>query len=412
MAERGQERGAGERRALWIYPWDLLDAGIEATVGRAHREWGLTALSLAASYHSAKFFLPRRRRERVFLSGGSAVYFQPDPSLYAETPLRPVVSPRAELLDLLDRAADACRRQGLGLRAWTVGLHNSQLGAAHPSAAEENLFGDRYPWALCPANPDVRRYLVALVRDLATNHDLAGIDLESAGFHGLTHGHHHELTGIDWGPVEEFLLGLCFCPHCLARAGEAGVDGERLRADLQRLLEARLREEAEIPAADPTDLRELLALVVTRPELAAYVRVRLQTVTSLVATVKQESLAGSPTTLAVTAATFVKPAAAAWLEGMDLGALARAADEVILLSYFHDPAAVAADVRFGRELLGGGGASLDPLVVGLSLLAPATSDAANLRAKVDAARALGARNFSFYNFGFLSETRLGWLAGL
>ena len=38
-----------ERRALWIYPWDILDAGIESTVARARHELGLHALSLAAS---------------------------------------------------------------------------------------------------------------------------------------------------------------------------------------------------------------------------------------------------------------------------------------------------------------------------------------------------------------------------
>ena len=195
------DNGYGERRALWIYPWDILDAGVAETVQRAHADWGLTALSVTASYHNAKFLLPRRSRERVFLSGGSTVYFRPDDRAYTDTPLRPVVTPRAELLDVLDQTAEACRRQGISVRAWTVGLHNSRLGAAHPDASEENLFGDRYPWALCPANPDVRRYLAGLVRDLATNHDLDTIDLESAGYHGFAHGHHHELNGINLGPA-------------------------------------------------------------------------------------------------------------------------------------------------------------------------------------------------------------------
>lgn len=418
MADRGSGDHANERRTLWIYPWDLLDAGVEATVGRAHREWGLTSLSLASSYHSAKFLLPRRASERVFLAGGAAVYFRPDPSLYADTPLRPVPTDRTELLDVLDRTAEACRRQGLGLRAWTVGLHNSRLGEAHPDAAQENLWGDRYPWALCPANPDVRRYLVALVRDLATNHDLDAIDLESAGYHGLAHGHHHELTGVAWGPVEEFVLGLCFCRHCLARAGEAGVDAERLRAGCRALVEARLAEEASIPPADPADAREVFSLLLGWPDLWRFVRTRLETVTDLVAEVQRDALAGLPTALALTAATFVKPAAAAWREGMDLGALARVADELILLSYFPDPGQVAADVRSARELvvtpsgLDDGAGAMERLVVGLSLLAPATADGPNLRAKVEAARALGARKFSFYNFGFVSETRLGWLGGL
>src|SRR5215210_2284470 len=139
----------GEHRAIWIYPWDILDAGIEKTVRRAKEEWRLTALSLATSYHSAKFLLPRRSHRRVFLSGGSAIYFRPDEAAYANSSLRPFVTPNTELLDVLDRTADACHRAGLQLRGWTVGLHNSRLGEAHPDVCEENVFGDRYPWALC-----------------------------------------------------------------------------------------------------------------------------------------------------------------------------------------------------------------------------------------------------------------------
>jgi hypothetical protein len=402
------EVGDGERRALWIYPWDILDAGIEETVLRAKQDWGLTALSLTSSYHSAKFFLPRRSHRRVFLSGGSAVYFRPDETAYQDTPLRPVVTPEESLLDVLDRTTEACRREGLGLRAWTVALHNSRLGGAHPDVVEENVFGDRYSWALCPCHPDVRAYLVGLVRDLATNHDLDAIDLESTGFHGLVHGHHHELTGITLAPLDEFLLGLCFCRYCLARAASVGVDGEGVRQEVRTLLEARFAEEAAMPPPDPADLRPVLAHLIAWPSLAAYVRTRLATVTTLVDQIKQEALTGTKTSLALTATTFVKPVANAWLEGMDLRTLAAVADEIIALSYVHDPREVAADVRLARELCGG----TEKVVVGLSLLAPATTGADNLRAKVDAARAVGARKFSFYNFGFLSEARLAWLAEL
>ena len=399
---------AGERRALWIYPWDILVCGIDELVGRAADEWGLTALSLAASYHSAKFLLPKRRSEKVFLSGGSAVYFRPDDAAYVGTSLRPVVTPRTELLDVLDRTAEACRKRGIGLRAWTVGLHNSRLGEAHPEATQENVFGDRYPWALCPANGDVRRYLVGLVRDLATNHDLDAIDLESVGYHGLSHGHHHELVGINFGPVDEFLMGLCFCPACLARADDAGVAGDELRGRVRALLEARFRDEAALPAPEPGDEGGIASLLATWPELAAFIRMRLDTVASLVAEIKADALAGSATTLALTASTFQRGVDNAWLEGMDLRALGRIADEIVLLGYFHDPAQVAADVRTGLEMVG----DPDRLVLGLSLLAPVTSSETNLVAKVDAARALGPSKFSFYNYGFVSDARLGWLGVL
>jgi hypothetical protein len=135
---------------------------------------------------------------------------------------------------------------------------------------------------------------------------------------------------------------------------------------------------------------------------------RLQTVASLVEELKKTALAGSRTRLALTAATFQRGAENVWLEGMDLRRLARAADQIIVLAYFLDSGEVAADVRFARELAGGA----ERLAVGMSLLRQGTTSAANLVANVEAARRLGANNFSFYNFGFVSEERLNWLAAL
>jgi hypothetical protein len=398
---------SAERRALWIYPWDILDGGIDEVVARAARDWGLTSLSLCASYHTAKFLLPKRRTEKVFLSGGAAVYFLPNAAAYAGGPIAPVVTPRRELLRVLDDAAVACRRHGLELRAWTVALHNSRLGEAYPEAAEVNAFGDRYPWALCPSHPHARAYAVGLACDLAANHDLDAIDLESIGFHGLRHGHHHELIGVSWGAVEEFFMGLCFCPACLERAAADGVDGAGLRARTAALLSARFRDEAAMPPDDPAGPGQVASFLTQWPDLAAFLRVRFETVRSLVGEMRG-AIDGTGTALALTASTFQRGAENAWLEGMDLPTLSRTADEIIALSYFVDPAAVAGDVRFGIESVG------DPhrLVVGMSLLAQGTTSEANLMDKVRAARAAGARKFSFYNYGFVSETRLGWLRSL
>ena len=151
-----------------------------------------------------------------------------------------------------------------------------------------------------------------------------------------------------------------------------------------------------------------MTLLADWPDLAAWVRVRQETVTSLVAEIMGEALAGTGVDLALTASTFQRGAENAWLEGMDLPALGATADEVIALAYHVDPQAVAADLQFFRGL----GVPAERTVAGMSLLQQGTTDGANLRAKVDVARAFGVRKFSFYNFGFVSETRLGWLAGL
>jgi hypothetical protein len=397
-----------EQRAIWVYPWDAQDTGISRLIQRARDDWGLTGISLCVSYHNAKFLLPRSSKNKVFLSGGSAIYFRPDERMYRETPLRPIVTSRSELLDIMDQTAEASRKAGLTCSAWTVALHNSRLGEAFPELSEENVFGDLYPWALCPSHPHVRAYAIGLVQDIVVNHGPDAIDLESIGFHGMSHGHHHEVVGTVWGPVEETLLSLCFCPGCLRRAVDAGIDAETLRIDVREFLERRFAEESLMPPQDVSDMRAMLSLLLSWPDLASYIRCRLATVTSLIEEIQHDAIKEGDTQLSVAAATFVKPASNAWLEGMDLRAVSRVVGSMILVSYFHDPASIASDVQLGRDLVG----DVDKLKVGMALLHPQTTSAENLRAKVEIARAMGVTNFSFYNYGFVSEARLDWLREL
>jgi hypothetical protein len=60
---------------------------------------------------------------------------------------------------------DATERRGMQMHAWTVFLHNSTLAGRYPDCAVRNVFGDAYVTDLCPANPEVRRYAVALAGD-------------------------------------------------------------------------------------------------------------------------------------------------------------------------------------------------------------------------------------------------------
>ena len=47
------------RLAMWTYPWDVLDLGLE-TVARDLRERaGLNGINLATAYHAGRFFQPR-----------------------------------------------------------------------------------------------------------------------------------------------------------------------------------------------------------------------------------------------------------------------------------------------------------------------------------------------------------------
>jgi hypothetical protein len=127
-------------------------------------------------------------------------------------------------------------QHGARLHGWTVFLHNTALGLAHPDVTQQNCFGDRAaPADLCPSHPDVRAYAEALARSVARQ----GVDsvvAESLHFGYFKHGYHHDRCFAELGPVEEFLLGLCFCVHCRARAAAAGADAESARAASARIL--------------------------------------------------------------------------------------------------------------------------------------------------------------------------------
>jgi hypothetical protein len=95
----------------------------------------------------------------------------------------------------------------------------------------------------------------------------------------LEHRHHHERYFVQLGPLARFLLGLCFCPHCLAASQAAGVDGDAVRRSVCAELERVFDRGDDDRTSDVTLER---AGSVAGGELAAYQRVREHVVTSLV----------------------------------------------------------------------------------------------------------------------------------
>ncbi|MEI9902879.1 MAG: hypothetical protein WDN06_02030 [Asticcacaulis sp.] len=106
-----------------------------------------------------------------------------------------------------------CADGGLPVRAWTVLNHNSRLGFDHPEVTAQNAFGDRYPYSLCPAQPDVIEYAVTLCRDLSAGYDLTQLLLETPGWLTYSHGYHHEFAQSAAHPWLDAMLGLCFLPR-------------------------------------------------------------------------------------------------------------------------------------------------------------------------------------------------------
>jgi hypothetical protein len=380
--------------SIFCFATDLADEGIETVLDNVQQRAALGGVTVAAAYHEGRDVFPHNPVRKVRFLEGGAVFFEPGASLRSVR-LRPPVSEVANvLLDLLA----AAERRGLAVRAWTVFLHNGALAAAHPDCAPENAFGDRYVTDLCPANPDVRAYAVALAADVARL-GVAAICSESLHYHALEHGYAHERYFVPLGPRARYLLGLCFCGHCLDAARAHGVDGEEVRRH------ARSEIERVFAGGSEEDVKELTL----DGELAAYARARESVVTSLVAEVAAAAgptpfefidLSGAVKGYADGRPTGAPAPSIAWQLGVDVAAVARVCHGIEAIGYAADPERVRGDLdAYGDAVIS-------------VIFRPTTPDCDspdNLRTKVELARERGLRRADFYHYGFMRLDALDWI---
>jgi hypothetical protein len=386
--------------SAYAFATDLEDEGIDAVLGNLQERAGLTGVTLAAAYHAARDIFPHNPRSKMrFLEPG--VCFHPDKRLYADTRLRPRLGAATGDRDTLARVTEAAAARGMQVHAWVVFLHvdaaDDPLGVA-----PLNAFGDPFLTDLCPANPEVRAYAAALAADVA-RYRPASVVAESLHYPLLEHGYHHERYFLELGPLARFLLGLCFCTHCLDAARADGIDGEAVRTAVRAHLE-RVFDRGDPDRAD--DVSRTQAASLMGGELGPYLAVRERVVTSLVREVGEAARAGGSSLTFCDLSGAVKgfatgtptgdPAAAiAWRFGIDWAALAPACDAVAVCGYAADPGRLEDDLRaYAERLRGAAGLS-----VVLRPTPPDCDSAENLRRKLAVAREIGARAVDFYHYG-------------
>lgn len=400
--------------SLFVFAYDLVDEGYGHVLDTVRERAGAHAVTLACSYHHARDVFPHSPRRRVrFLEGGAA-FFRPDPSRYAGLTIQPIVSALTEDHDPLGRAVEEAGRRGMAVRAWTTNLHNTGLGSRHPDCALQNAYGDPYITCLCPANPHARAYLCALSADIAAR-GVEAILLESIGYHGFDHGYHHERSFVPLSPAARFLLGLCFCEHCTAALTAAGVDVAALRRFVRAELDLVFEGEPSAVEGLPVERATMGALA--GGELGAMLDARRAIVTSLVAEIAAAVRAAGPARAiamdmsgaalgyATGAPTGDLAHTRAWEDGLDLPAVAAAADGLAVLAYARDPARVRADLEAYAALLPPGAR----LTVGVRPMPPDCLAAAELPPKVAVLRALGAETMDVYHYGLMRLRQLDWV---
>ncbi len=382
--------------AMWTYPWDVLDLTADVVLGELAGA-GLDTVSLATSYHAGRFLQPRSPVRKSYYPEDGTIYFRPTPGLWSEAKILPKV---AGIVGDGDVLADLVRRRDAGgprVACWTVCLHNTRLGMLHPEAVTRNAFGDPNFYSLCPSHPDARAYVTTLVHDLSTHYRPDVIELESPSFMGFVHGFHHEKDGVGLCPEDDYLLSLCFCPACLARAAEAGVDGEKARVTVKRWIAEAC--ERELPAPRWPDFPATgLEAFQPWPEVYAYATWRFEPVTSLIAAIRERT---HPATRV-----HLIDLKDGWLGGCDIAEATAACDGIVLCAYDMSVAAVSRLIRDGREAIGPD----KYLGAGFRVMFPEMTGAAEFVSRANAAVDGGVQGINFYNYGLIPRARLDWIA--
>ncbi len=383
--------------SMWTYAWDIGDVGLDDTLADLQGRAGLNAISLATSYHAGRFLQPRSPKRKSYFPEDGTIYFRPTQARWEGSTLKPQVAAILdETGDVLRALVDRRETSGMAACCWTVCLHNTRLGMLHPEAVTRNAFGDPNFYSLCPSNEAARRYAATLVEDISHSYRPDIIELESPCFMGFAHGYHHEKDGVGLQPEDEFLLSLCFCSSCIARAARNGVDGEAARG----LVRGWIAEMAERPVPQPRWPDFPARGMETFREFSAlydYLQWRFEPVTSLVAEMRDRAHPASKI--------VVIDGADGWRDGCAWEPLGRACDGLLLCAYDMAPEKVGEFVAAGRSALG-------PdkfLGTGLRVFYPEVTGAEALAAKVSEARAAGADGVNFYNYGLIPESRLDWV---
>lgn len=352
------------------YPWDVL--GDPAFVERV-TDLGLTDVTLAAAYHSARAATPLHPRHQLVHAHYAALYRPIRDAAWQYRRLRPRSPEWMSTADSFAEAATTLSAAGIGVHAWIVLTHNTRLGQIFGELAVTNCFGDRYPYALCPAQEEVREYAARLARESVLDVPLAGVSLEACGQLGLDHNSHHEKTGDAWTPNATRLLSVCCCTACREGWAARGLDPNEVIGTLRTAV----LTEGALPA-----------------EMAAEVLATRHEATDLMRTEVLETLAQYAPNVPVTLHAHPDP----WVTGASPGltySAVKAVDALLVPAWSTDPATA--------EVIAAAAATGLPVDAYVTVLPPAAPD--EVIPHVRRLVAAGASRVSLYHLGLAPRWR-------
>jgi hypothetical protein len=383
--------------AAYLYPWDVLgDPGAAEWVAGL----GLDHAVLAAGYHATRALTPRHPEHRVVTAPHSAAYYPTWDAAWRGSQLRPPAATWLPGPDPFGAVVDALAAAGVPVHAWLVLSHVDLTAGADTANCVVNAYGDRYPWALCPARDAVLRYAVTYAAEVAARPGIAGIELEACGWYGFDHGSAHDKTaGLALAQARQYLLSLCFCGACRTGYRRAGIHPDELAARVRDALDPAFQG---LPEPDRSEQDAIEAQL--GPDLAAAVAgVRGAVADGLRAQVVAAVRDAAPGRTVALHAT-PRPHRATAFAGVDVRVAGAAVDRLVVNCWHGTDPVAETRVAAGAQ----------PVSVVASLLAVAGlgGHPADLPAQVATARAAGADGVRLYHAGLAGAADLAAIASM
>ncbi len=274
----------GRSGGIYIHPWDITEEGIDNCFDYLDEVCGLNELFVAAVYHANTFLLSHNPKRIVRWDDGS-VFFAPEHPRWRDTRIRPILGDCVDTPGFLHNIMDSARGRDWGVLFFVVFHFSHSTAQAYPDVCCVDAMGERQRAYLCPSNPSVRAYDLAIVEELMGTYGGDGIRHESLGFGLWNDGFLVDKVEVPPSPRDQYLLNLCFCGSCLHRARDEGFDPLPLKREIRRHLYESLAEPPSERDMGPAD--EEWARNVFAGGLWSYLEVRCNTVTSLFSDVQE-----------------------------------------------------------------------------------------------------------------------------
>ncbi|HXK58848.1 MAG TPA: hypothetical protein PLP42_03045 [Acidobacteriota bacterium] len=260
--------------------------GEEATaVAAGLRAAGANSLLFFTSlYYGYRLILRRYPQCGIYSLEADRVFYEPDPSFYADCSLQPRRSLDCAG-DLVAQLTAACASEGVDFLALVPMCAGSLLVQERPELAVVNLFGSHDRLFFCYNNPEVRKYRAAMVRELVCRYPIQGIMLDKIPQAQL------ELRAQNglFDPPLRTVGSFCFCSHCQARAARSDLDLEAVRRRCLEIARRSLDVPPYLVAAQEAQLvgdTEIPLLLLEEPLIYQMLQFRFETAVEFVAEIR------------------------------------------------------------------------------------------------------------------------------